>query len=213
MSQRNAPDSEPTYAPPHSRKAEEAVIGSVLINPEVYDDLAAFLQPHDFYIVRLRWIWEAYTRLREKRIPIDGLLVSETLDDMGRLEEVGGPAYLTALLNQVPTTLHAESYGRIVQATSLRRRLLTAANTIANLAYDQALEVEQVMTLSDKALNEAQDQATSHENLNIGQILSGVYDYAVERRKNPGRVWGMSTSIAGRRPSSQPHPAWAKPHW
>jgi replicative DNA helicase len=189
-----APDETPS-GPPHSREAEEAVIGSILINPEVYDELAAFLQPQDFYIVRLRWIWEACARLKEKRIPIDSLTVAEKLDDHGRLEEIGGPAYLTALLNQVPTTLHAESYGRIIQAASLRRRLLTAANTIARLAYDQALEVEQVMTLADKALNEAQDCATARENLNLGQILSGVYDYALERRKNPGRVWGMSTGF------------------
>ncbi len=45
---------------PHSREAEEAVLGAVLINPEVYDEVAAFLQPRDFYIIRLRWIWEAY---------------------------------------------------------------------------------------------------------------------------------------------------------
>lgn len=194
----NPPEESPAataWALPHSREAEEAVIGSVLINPEVYEDLAAFLQPRDFYLIRLRWIWEAYTRLKEKRLPIDSLIVSETLDDMGRLEEIGGPAYLTALLNQVPTSLHAESYGRIVQAASLRRRLLTAANTIARLAYDQAVEIEEVMTLADKALGAAQDCATAHENLNLGQVLSGVYDYALERRKNPGQVWGMSTGF------------------
>ncbi len=180
---------------PHSREAEEAVLGAVLINPDVYDEVAAFLQPRDFYLIRLRWIWEAYTRLKEKRIPIDFLTVAETLDDMGRLEEIGGPAFLTALLNQVPTTLHAEHYGRIVLAHSQRRRLLTAANTIANLAYDQSVEIEQVMTGADKALREAQDAATARENINIGQVLSGVYDYAVERSKNPGKVWGMSTGF------------------
>ena len=180
---------------PHSREAEEAVLGAVLINSEVYDEVAAFLQPRDFYIIRLRWIWEAYTRLKEKRIPIDNLTVAETLDDMGRLDEIGGPAFLTALLNQVPTTLHAEHYGRIVLAHSQRRRLLMAANTIANLAYDQSVEIEQVMTGADKALREAQDSATARENINIGQVLSGVYDYAVERSKNPGKVWGMSTGF------------------
>jgi replicative DNA helicase len=180
---------------PHSREAEEAVLGAVLINPEVYDEVAAFLQPRDFYIVRLRWIWEAYTRLKEKRTPIDFLTVSEILDDMGRLDEIGGPAFLTALLNQVPTTLHTEHYGRIVLAHSQRRRLLTAANAIATLAYDQSVEIEQVMTGADKALSAAQAATTARENLNIGQVLSGVYDYALERSKNPGMVWGMSTGF------------------
>src|SRR5512143_3611724 len=108
----------PTDAPaaaapgqPHSREAEEAVIGAVLINPEVYYDLAQFLQADDFYIHRLRWIWLAFTRLHERRVPIDILTVSGELENQGQLEEIGGAAYLTALLNQVPTTLHAEAYG------------------------------------------------------------------------------------------------------
>ncbi len=60
---------------PHNREAEEAVVGAVLINPEAYYDLAQFLQAEDFYIVRHRWIWEAFTRLHEKRIPLDFLTV------------------------------------------------------------------------------------------------------------------------------------------
>ena len=113
-----------TSAIPHNREAEEAVVGAVLINPEVYYDLAQFLQADDFYIHRHRWIWEAFTRLHEKRIPLDFLTVTEELQSAGQLAEIGGPAYLTALLNQVPTSLHAEAYGRMVEAAAIRRRLL-----------------------------------------------------------------------------------------
>lgn len=145
-------DKSSTSGLPHSREAEEAVIGAVLINPEVYYDLAQFLQPDDFYIHRLRFIWEAYVRLQERRVPLDSLTVSEELEDMGRLEEIGGQAYLTALLNQVPTTLHAEAYGKIVEATSTRRKLLTAANNIATLAYDENESIDIVMGESEKAI-------------------------------------------------------------
>ena len=65
---------------PHSREAEEAVIGSVLINPEAYYDVAQFLLADDFYIHRHRWIWESFTHLHERRSPIDFLTVSEELD-------------------------------------------------------------------------------------------------------------------------------------
>jgi len=61
---------------PHSREAEEAVIGAVLINPEVYYDVAQFLQPDDFYIHRLRWVWEAFTGLHESLMTVDLLTVS-----------------------------------------------------------------------------------------------------------------------------------------
>src|SRR5512139_1408568 len=83
---------------PHNREAEEAVVGAVLINPEVYYDLAQFLQPDDFYIHRHRWIWEAFTRLHEQHIPLDFLTITEELDHAGQLGEIGGPAYLTALI-------------------------------------------------------------------------------------------------------------------
>ncbi len=138
---------EPTESPavmvvPHSREAEEAVIGSVMINPEAYYDVAQFLQADDFYIHRHRWIWEAFTRLHERRTPIDFLTVSEELDQKGQLAEIGGPAYLTALINNVPTSLHAEAYGHIVEESAIRRRMLTAANEIAKLAYQRGQRVE-----------------------------------------------------------------------
>ena len=94
---------------PHNREAEEAVIGAVLINPEAYYDVAQFLKPDDFYIHRHGWIWDAFTRLHERRVPIDFLTVSTELEQMGQLAEIGGPAYLTALINNVPTSLHAEA--------------------------------------------------------------------------------------------------------
>src|SRR5512139_3227474 len=137
---------------PHSREAEEAVIGSVLINPEAYYDVAQFLQADDFYLHRHRWIWEVFTRLHERRVPIDFLTVSEELDQLGQLAEAGGPAYLTALINNVPTSLHAEAYGRIVEETAIRRKMLAAANDIAKLAYQESVGVEDVMDGAEKAV-------------------------------------------------------------
>ena len=149
-----------TQVIPHNREAEEAVVGAVLINPEAYSDLAQFLQADDFYIVRHRWIWEAFAHLHEKLIPLDFLTVTEELQSAGQMAEIGGPAYLTALLNQVPTSLHAETYGRMVEANAIRRRMLTIANKIATLAYNERETVpvilaemaQQVESLSAKHL-------------------------------------------------------------
>ena len=95
---------------PHSREAEEAVLGAVLINPEAYYEVAQIIAPDDFYIVRNRWIWESFTRLHEKRTPIDFLTVSEELEKASQMNEIGGSAYLMSLINQTPTSLHAEAY-------------------------------------------------------------------------------------------------------
>jgi len=169
---------------PQSREAEESVIGAVLINPEAYYDVAQFLRADDFYIHRHRWIWEAFTRLHERRMPLDFLTVTEELDQMGQLGEVGGPAYLTALINNVPTALHAEAYGRLVEQTSIRRRMLTAANDIAKLAYQEDLGLESVMDEAEKAIFGVSERRMTRDLQPIQQVLSEYYDRidAIARR-------------------------------
>ena len=161
---------------PNSREAEEAVLGSVLINPESYYDVAQFLQEQDFYIHRHRWIWQAFTRLHEKRAPIDFLTVSEELDQMDQLGEVGGPAYLTALINNVPTSLHAEAYGHLVEETAVRRRMLDAANLIAKLAYREESGIDEVMNESEKAIFGVSERRLTRDLQPIQQVLSEYYD-------------------------------------
>ena len=161
---------------PYDRQAEEAVLGSVLVNTEVYYDLAHFLSGDDFFLHRNRWIWESFTSLHEQRLPIDILTVSEELGRQGRLEEVGGPAYLTALINNVPSSLHAEAYGKIVEETATRRRLLEAANQIARLAFQSGTPVEDVVNDAEKAVFGVSERRLSHQLQPISQVLSEYYD-------------------------------------
>jgi len=184
-----------TTAIPHNREAEEAVVGAVLINPEAYYDLAQFLQPDDFYIHRHRWIWEAFMRLHEKRTPLDFLTVTEELENAGQLAEIGGPAYLTALINQVPTSLHAEAYGRIVEAASIRRRMLTAANQIATLAYSEGETIENVMEEAEKSVFNVSERRLKKDLLPISTVLSDYYDRIDELAKRPEEIFGVPTGF------------------
>src|SRR3972149_978759 len=161
---------------PHNREAEEAVIGAVLINPEAYYDVAQFLKQEDFYIHRHGWIWDAFTRLHERRVPIDFLTVSSELDQIGQLAEIGGPAYLTALINNVPTSLHAEAYGRLVEQTAIRRKMLEAANQIAKLAYQEESGIEAVMDEAEKAGFGVSERRLTRDLQSIQQVLSDYYD-------------------------------------
>jgi replicative DNA helicase len=170
-------------------------VGAVLINPEAYYDLAQFLQPDDFYIHRHRWIWEAFMRLHEKRTPLDFLTVTEELENAGQLAEIGGPAYLTALINQVPTSLHAEAYGRIVEAASIRRRMLTAANQIATLAYSEGETIENVMEEAEKAVFNVSERRLKKDLLPISTVLSDYYDRIDELAKRPEEIFGVPTGF------------------
>ena len=180
---------------PQSREAEEAVLGAVMINPEAYYEVAQFLQADDFYIHRHRWIWEAFVRLHETRRPVDFLTVTENLDQMQQLGEIGGPAYLTSLINNVPTSLHAEAYGRLVEETAIRRRMIGAANEVAKIAYKEGLNVDAVMDEAEKAIF-----SVSERRLNVGlrpikHVLSDYYDQLDRLANRDEEILGVPTGF------------------
>jgi len=180
---------------PHSREAEEAVIGAILINPEAYFDVAHFLKGEDFYIHRNRWVWEAFTRLNEKRTPIDLLTVQEELEQMGNLSEIGGPAYLTALTTNVPTSLHAEAYGHIVEQTAIRRRLIQAANQIAKVAYQEDITVETSIDEAEKAVFGVSERKLTRDLQHIRQAASEYYDRVDSLARRDGEMYGVPTGF------------------
>ena len=180
---------------PHSREAEEAVVGAVLINSEAYYDVAQFLAADDFYIHRNKWIWEAFARLHEQRIPVDLLTLSEELDRAGQLADVGGSAYLTSMINQVPSSLNAESYGRIVEGHSVRRKMINAANKIASIAYNEASTVDEVMNEAEKAVFNVSERRLKHDLLPISSVLSDYYDRIDELAKHPDEIHGVPTGF------------------
>lgn len=188
-------DSPAVMVVPHSREAEEAVLGSVIINPEAYYDVAQFLQPEDFYIHRHQWIWEAFTSLHERRAPIDFLTVSEELDQRGHLSEIGGPAYLTALISNVPTSLHAAAYGRIVEESAIRRRMLSAANDIARLAYKEDSTIEMVMDGAEKAVFGVSERRMTRDLQTIQQVLSDYYDRIDQIANRGEEYYGVPTGF------------------
>ncbi len=189
---------EPTQGPqivPQSREAEEAVLGSIMINPDAYLEVAQFLKAEDFYIHRHRWIWEAFTRLHETRAALDFLTVTEELDQQGRLAEIGGPAYLTALINNVPSALHAEDYARIVEQAAVRRRMLEAANQIARLAYDEGVGLEEVMNDAEKAVFGVSERRLTRDLAPIQEVLSEYYDRIEELSARAGEIQGVPTGF------------------
>jgi hypothetical protein len=143
-----APQSAPTV--PHSREAEESAIGCVLINPDAYFEVADLINSNDFYIQRHKWIWDSFVNLSMNRMAIDIMTVSDELDRAGKLQEVGDSAYLTMLIGQVSNSLNIASYARIIEAYSVRRKMIEKANKIATLAYDNSKPVEDMLHEYDR---------------------------------------------------------------
>jgi len=158
---------------PQSDEAEQAVIGAILINPPAYQEVADFLCADAFYIHRHRWIWEAIAKLVTSGIDVDFLTVSQELEQAGKLAEVGGPAYLSSLIGNVPTSTHVQSYARIIEATFVRRRLITAANDIVGFAYSDE-EPEDCVRKSEEIIEEIKQSA-------IGAGSRGFDAHAIDK--------------------------------
>jgi replicative DNA helicase len=180
---------------PNSREAEEAVLGSVLINPESYFEISEILKTEDFYIIRNQWIWAAFVRLFEKRVPIDILTVSEDLQDHNQLAEIGGQAYLISLVNQTPTSLHAQSYSRSVEQSAIRRRMLVAANELAKLAYDQQKDVDTIIDKAEMSVFGLSERRIRHDLEPIDVVLSAYYDHVDQLSQRDEEIFGVPTGL------------------
>ncbi|MCJ7625545.1 MAG: replicative DNA helicase [Anaerolineaceae bacterium] len=180
---------------PYSKQAEEAVLGSVLINPETFYDLSEILDEHDFYIIRNRWIWEAFMRLQERRANIDYLTVTDELRQHDQLSEIGGAAYLTSLINQTPSSLHAAEYGHIVEENSIRRRMLSAANDIAKLAFNREQNADAIIEEAEKSIFGISQRHTRKDVAFIQTVMSDLYDHIEMLSQRSEEFMGVPTGL------------------
>ena len=177
--------------PPHDERAEESVIGSLLIDGDAIVSAVGILHPDDFYRERNRWCYEACLDLWDSNEAINPVTVGHRLATMNRLEEVGGPAYLGHLVSYVPTSAHLEHYARIVSRTHTLRRLIGAAGEIAALGYDGGSDVDNALTQAEALLygirtgQEARDFVAIREVLDQYLEESASLAGTLERHETP----------------------------
>jgi replicative DNA helicase len=173
---------------PQNVEAEEAVLGSLLIDPEALFRVAPFLKGDDFYIQKNAWIYEAILALHERREPIDFVTLCDELERREQLEEVGGAAYITRLINAVPSAIHVEAYGHIVEHAAIRRRLIGAASEIAQLAYQEDEDVDLTVDKAEQALFNVSQRRITRDLAPIQDIIRRYYDrieYLYDHRGEP----------------------------
>ena len=160
--------------PPHNIEAEEAVIGSLLVDPDAILEVASFLNPDAFFRDKNRWVYETCLSLHDRQPkpePISQISVAEELTRRGRLEAIGGAAYLSHLVAVLPTSIHVEHYARIVHRLALMRRLIESAGEIAAIGYKADHDVEAALSRADDVLYQLRSGDSGRDFEHIHPIL------------------------------------------
>lgn len=177
--------------PPHNLDAEKSVLGSVLLDNEVYAVLEGTLTAEHFYKEGHRKVWRALERLFRRGEPMDLVTLSEELRQAGDLEAVGSVAYLIGLAEGVPTAAYAESYANIVREKGVLRELIGASGRILQSAYEQAAPLEQLLDQAEASIFEISSSKRRSFFEGMPQLVSETFQQINEHFANPDPVSGL----------------------
>jgi replicative DNA helicase len=182
--------------PPHNIDAEQSLLGSLLLDRDAIIRVAAFVKPEDFYVPANGTIYRAILDLYNRREPTDFVTLSDELGRRDHLELVGGIAYLTALLNAVPTAVHVEYYGRIVERTATLRRLIDAGSLIVGIGFREGIDTEEALDAAERAIFEVSQKRQTKDFVSIAEVLNRFFDQIDYMQQHRGDVVGVPTGFS-----------------
>lgn len=184
--------------PPANIEAEESVLGSILIDPSCFARVVRHIRPDDFFIQRNRAIFEVMIRLHSFARPIDFVTITAALSESNHLDEIGGAAYISRLINTTPSAMHAEGYAELVRSASVSRALIVAASEIAKIAYDGELTAEQKEAQALSELKARRNGNGASHVRSIGQVAADTVTQLEEWSEHPigeDEVRGLSSGF------------------
>jgi replicative DNA helicase len=188
-------DDHPNKMIPANLEAEEAVLGSLLIDPDAILKVGALLTAEDFYREKHGWIYQAALELHERREAVDFVTLCDELRRREQLAEVGGAAYITALINIVPSALYVEHYARIVERTAVLRRLISAAGRIAALAYEGTESADDAVDLAEQEIFSISKRRDRRDLMPIVSKMKQVIDRIEYLQQHQGDLLGVPTGF------------------
>lgn len=164
--------------PPHDIEAEEAVIASLLVDPEAIYKVAPRLHAEDFFREKNAWVYEACRALWDRSESLNQITVSHELSRRGRLEDVGGASYLSHLVTELPTSVGVEHYAGIIQRDAIYRKLISASGQIAQMAYQGGADIADVLARAETLVSAVRQGDTLRDFVHIRELLTGYLDSA-----------------------------------
>jgi len=180
--------------PPNDIEAEQALIGSIMLNPKSLAEVLDFLRSEDFFTGRNQKIFNAMSRLYEKGEPIDLVSVSSWLKENKQLEMAGGSGYLTELAARVPSASNVKYYAELVHKKSALRNLIDSAEKIFDLGYREDQLVEDVLDQAQKIIFSLSSY-TNKKVTNLKDALGEAWERFDRLSKSDGAMRGVRTGF------------------
>ena len=181
--------------PPQDVVAEKSLLGAIMLSDTVLPEILTILKPKDFYEESHQIIFQAMSNLYNQSRPVDLLTITSELKASKELKKIGGAPYLTELTNFVPTASHAKAYAEIIEKASVRRKLIKAGTEIANKAYEDDADVNNLVGAAEKQLFEVSDKIVKSDYTPMDELLADAFDRIEKLRENKGTLRGLKTGF------------------
>lgn len=181
--------------PPHDLTAEISVLGAILLDPEAIIKVADIIQPESFYDQRHQAIYEAMVTLYDKRQPIDVVTVTSQLKKQKKLSQIGGASTLAELVGSVSTAANVLQYAKLVAETSVRRRVISMAGEMGDLAVDDGKDVVELVDTLEQRVFALSQSSTKQAFIPIKDTLAESFERLDELQRNGGDMRGVPTGF------------------
>ena len=182
---------------PQARELEEAVLGALMLEKDAYSIVSEILKPECFYEKAHEKIYSAIVDLAISQRPIDMLTVTEQLKKRGELEDVGGPFYISQLTSKVASSAHIEYHARIIAQKYLARELISFTAQIQGKAFDETIDIEDLMQEAEGKLFEISQRNVKKDVLQINPIIKSAMDMLEKAANQKEGLSGLRTGFIG----------------
>ena len=180
---------------PHNLEAEKAVLGAVLIDNEQFNRAAELIDSPDFYRHAHQQIFDKMVSLIDRDEVIDLVTLKEELNRAGNLNEVGGPAYIAALVDGVPKSTNVEYYAKIVKEKATLRSLIGSANKILTTAYQAEVEPEVQLDQAESEIFQIADGRLTEGFQSLKDLVPGGIETLEKLENQQGGFTGVPSGF------------------
>ena len=186
---------DPTYGhlQPQATEMEKAVLGALMIDKDAYAIVCEILRPESFYEPRNQMVYAAIRDLSMEEKPVDMLTVTDQLAKSGNLEQVGGPGYIAELSSGVATSANIEYHANVIAQKSLARQLISFSSMIQTKAFDETIDVEDLMQEAEGSLFELSQHNMKKDYTAIDPVIAQAVKGIQDAAKNTDGLTGVST--------------------